>query len=105
MIETLQGMKPEFLLIAAGFAFVTVISLVSVVAEAWRKSRRDAMLFDLKREMLEREMSVEEIERVCRAAPPAALPSTIASGWNWCQAKSRLHPAPTEPGRTASPAR
>jgi ABC-type siderophore export system fused ATPase/permease subunit len=106
MIEQmLREMKPElvFVLVIVGMSLVvaTVVSLVSVVATAWRKTRRDEMIYELKREMLERGMSAEEIERVVRAEAPAfGLPSAMGVPWWSCGHKhSRRHAAPAGPAR------
>jgi hypothetical protein len=105
MLDAFQGMKQEFvfvlMIVGITAVFVTVISVISVVATAWRKSRRDEMMYELKREMLERGMSAEDIERVIRAESPTfTLPSVIATPWWGCSHKGApLHPAPTAPGR------
>ena len=50
------------------FAMITITSVVGTVMSAWKKVRRDEQEAALKHEMLRREMSVEEIERVLRAS-------------------------------------
>jgi len=49
------------------FGMVVLVVAVPVIASAWRQVAKDRADADLKRSMIERGMSVEEIERVLRA--------------------------------------
>jgi hypothetical protein len=46
-----------------------IVTLINSLAKHWRKVRESAHLTALKQSLVERGMSVEEIERVVRAAP------------------------------------
>lgn len=50
-------------LVATGVAFVAVVGIMQ-----WRKHRQNEMNFKLKQEMIQRGMSVDEIERVLKAS-------------------------------------
>jgi hypothetical protein len=56
--------NPMFLV----FAWLTITSVVATVAGVWQKVRRAQLNTTLKEEMLERGLSVEEMERVLRPA-------------------------------------
>jgi len=60
---------PDWLAHPANFFWlvVTVIVCVPVVAECWRKMRRDELNAGLKQDMIARGMSADEIERVLAA--------------------------------------
>ena len=49
------------------FGVIALVVAVSVITSAWRHVAKDRADADLKRSMIERGMSVEEIERVLRA--------------------------------------
>lgn len=63
MHELLQN--PAFIF----WGSITLISVVPVVAHYWYKLRRHEIEADLKREMIERGMSADEIQRVLDARP------------------------------------
>jgi hypothetical protein len=46
------------------------VPIVAIVAEAWRKVEQARSQNDLKRSMVERGMSANDIERVIAAQPP-----------------------------------
>jgi hypothetical protein len=68
-----------FMVIAGGW----IIPLtVSVIAKNWRKARESEQLAFLKQSMIERGMSVEEIERVINAGMPGSKPPEVKnSSW------------------------
>jgi hypothetical protein len=49
------------------FGAIVLVVAVPVIASAWRQVAKDRADADLKQSMIERGMSVEEIERVLRA--------------------------------------
>lgn len=55
------------------FAMIVIPSVVATIARAWQKVRRAEQEAALKQDMLQRGLSVEEIERVLRASaqPPS----------------------------------
>jgi hypothetical protein len=71
------GMTFDTLLLAAGdtevaisgivFGTGLIIAITAIIAGTWGKTRRASENAQLKALMLQRGMSVEEIERVCRA--------------------------------------
>jgi hypothetical protein len=62
------------------FAMITITSVVGTVASAWKKMRRDEQETALKQEMLRREMSVEEMERVLRLGAKPARENEVGAG-------------------------
>jgi len=49
------------------FSMIVLIVAIPTIAKAWRQIAKDRVDADLKRSMIERGMSVEEIERVLKA--------------------------------------
>lgn len=82
MLE-LFGKRPEFLFLISMFLCGTLIALTAIVVYNWRRVRQTELEASLKQDMLNRGLSVDDIERVLRAssAPPAeqtpAKPETI----------------------------
>jgi hypothetical protein len=60
---------PDWLTNTTNFFWLAVVVIVClpVVAECWRKMRKDELDADLKQEMVARGMSADEIERVLAA--------------------------------------
>jgi hypothetical protein len=61
-----------FMVIAGGWIIPVT---VSAIAKNWRKARESEQLALLKQSMIERGMSVEEIERVINAGMPGNKPA------------------------------
>jgi hypothetical protein len=82
MLAEVWGFQGEQLLVGACFLLgilgVIVVAITKLVADYARKSRRDDMEATLKMEMIQRNMSVDEIERVLAAKmdPSKAAGST-----------------------------
>jgi len=66
-----SGQRWLLVVVAMGCAMGLVISLVSIVMSVIGGMQRHRAELELKREMLERGMSAEEIERVIAASKPA----------------------------------
>jgi hypothetical protein len=65
------------------FASITITSVVATVAQAWQKVRRTEQEAVLKQEMLQRGLSVEEMERLLRTTstgPRVAAKLPVAAG-------------------------
>jgi hypothetical protein len=94
MMSLLRQLEPEMffvlLIVGGSLAAATVISLASVAMVTWRKSRRDDLVFQLKREMLEQGMSADDIAKVIAAGPPAPVWASPAAWPSWgCGHKKR----------------
>jgi hypothetical protein len=63
---------PELLIPLAAIVCGAIVGLVAIIAHQWRAVRRTEMELALKQDMLNRGLSVEEIERILRASgtPP-----------------------------------
>lgn len=72
-----MGLDPNqrwlLLVVGMGCAMGLVISLVSIVMNSIGRMQRHRAELELKREMLDRGMSAEEIERVIAASKPVRL--------------------------------
>jgi hypothetical protein len=88
MLAEVWGFRGDDLLIGTcflvGILGVIVVAVTKLVADYSRKSRRDDMEATLKMEMIQRNMSVDEIERVLAAKmdPAKAAGSTDAARRN-----------------------
>jgi hypothetical protein len=68
-----------FMVIAGGWIIPVT---ASAIAKNWRKARESEQLALLKQSMIERGMSVEDIERVINAGMPGSKPSEEkSSSW------------------------
>jgi hypothetical protein len=98
MNELIAKMQPgEFIglvAIVSGVLAGIIIPSVLIVTLYLRNSRRDSMEYDLKREMLDRGMSADDIERVIRVGvtemeqSPWTHWSKAASNWGCAKGKS-----------------
>jgi hypothetical protein len=90
--DTLQGIDPEkrfvLIMVALGCAVGVILGLAGMIIGAMNTSQRRRMEMEMKRDMIERGMSAEEIERVieCTAPPDDATDRWIAS---WCKRKEK----------------
>lgn len=69
--------------VAVVVTFISIaggVAIISVVAVQWRKTRVAAYNARLKQIMIERGMSVEEIERVIAAGVPRSDPKALHKG-------------------------
>jgi hypothetical protein len=76
--------RPELLIPTVSVICGTVIALSAILASQWRKVRQTEIEVALKRDMLNRGLSTDEIERVLRASahtppPPPEKPETITN--------------------------
>ena len=78
------GTDQRFALTIIGIGCVTlvVIVLVSVLTTHWHKVKSDQIEADLKREMLDRGMTADEIQKVIEATPQSGLDRWMGS---WCK--------------------
>jgi hypothetical protein len=80
MLDSLAR-HPEYLIPLTAILGGTLIAVVAILATQWRMGRRTDQENDLKRDMLGRGMSAEDIERVLRAssgASPPAAPDPVS---------------------------
>ena len=62
--------NPDTAGIVCVFGMIVLCVAIPVIASTWRQAAKDRVDADLKRSMIERGMSVEEIERVLAAKSP-----------------------------------
>lgn len=86
-MNALDGMRPELLIpvVAIVGGMLTAVLIVGTISVTiyLRISRRDQMDYDLKREMVDRGMSADDIERVIKAGP--AAPGRTHSDWHYTE--------------------
>ena len=72
----------RFVLTIVGIGCVTLVSivLVSVLSTCWHRLKSDQIEADLKREMLDRGISADEIQKIIEATPQSGLDRWM-SGW------------------------
>jgi hypothetical protein len=84
MLNNVWGFRGDDLLMGVcflvGILGVIVVVVTKLVADYSRKSRRDDMEATLKMEMIQRNMSVDEIERVLAAKMDPAKAAGSADG-------------------------
>ncbi len=71
-IESITAIQPPFNMIVLVVLIVTIGSLVGGVAKQVRKFACHRQELEFKRELLDRGMGAEELERVVRARGPAS---------------------------------
>jgi hypothetical protein len=71
---------PEYLVPVAAIVCGSVVALVAVILSQWRHVRQADLEASLKRDMLERGLGVDEIERVLRASSTPAPAPAASSG-------------------------
>lgn len=64
VVESLTSRNPEMLIFWGAIALIALVPMIGYFLVEWRKHEADAAL---KRDMLQRGMSADEIERVLRA--------------------------------------
>lgn len=69
-------------IIGIGCATLVVIVLVSVLSTYWHKVKSDQIEADLKRDMLDRGMTADEIQKVIEATPQSGMDRLMGS---WCK--------------------
>lgn len=82
MSAELSQLREEHLVfigVCLGMIVLGLTAIVALVMIQWRKARRTKLSFSLKREMLERGLSVDQIERLLKAERPTLL-------HRWCGA-------------------
>ena len=74
----------RFVLTIIGMGCVTLVStvLVSVLLTCWHKLKSDQVEADLKRDMLDRGMTADEIQKVIEATPQSGFDRWMRS---WCK--------------------
>lgn len=77
------GKHPEYLIPMLLFLCGTLVAVIAIVVHNWRRVRQTELDASLKQDMLNRGLSVDDIERVLRASsvPPdqhPAKPETIS---------------------------
>jgi hypothetical protein len=74
----------RFVLTIIGIGCVTFVSvvLVSVLSTYWHKIKSDQIEADLKRDMLDRGMTADEIQKVIEATPQSGFDRFVGS---WCK--------------------
>jgi hypothetical protein len=70
---------PGILTVTFIFGGWIIVAIVSSISKSWRKIHESEHAAALKQSMIERGMSVEDIERVMRAGPPADAQETAAA--------------------------
>jgi hypothetical protein len=88
--ELFTGLSPDqrtgILIVAIGCGTAIILGVAGIIYSAFDSMHRRRMEIDLKRDMIERGMSAEEIVKVIECAPPLedATQRWIAS---WCDKK------------------
>jgi hypothetical protein len=81
-----SGWDPEhrFVVVLVGIGCLTLVLLVlgGVIAGVWGNAREKQIEADLKRDMLDRGMSAEEIQQVIEAKPKSGLDRWMNT---WCK--------------------
>ena len=74
----------RFSLVIVGIGCVTLVStvLISVLLTCWHKLKSDQVEADLKRDMLDRGMTADEIQKVIEATPQSGMDRLMGS---WCK--------------------
>ena len=74
----------RFVLTIIGMGCVTLVStvLVSVLLTCWHKLKSDQIEGDLKRDMIDRGMTADEIQKVIEATPQSGMDRLMGS---WCK--------------------
>jgi hypothetical protein len=74
----------RLVLVTIGVVFITalVLILAGILAGTWKAIKEKQIEADLKRDMLDRGMTAEEIEKVIEATPHTALDRWMGS---WCK--------------------
>jgi hypothetical protein len=68
MSEWLSQMHPALLVPILPILCGAIIAIVAIISSQWRKHRQTEMEISLKHDMLNRNFSAEEIERVVKAS-------------------------------------
>lgn len=88
MSEFLSGVDPDqkfvLVIVAMGCLTIVAIALSGILGGIWCSVRVKQTEADLKRDMLDRGMSAEEIEKVIEAAPRSGFDRWVS---DWCKKK------------------
>jgi len=79
MWQALQSMPVEKFVPGLAIGGFLLVAAIAVIAKAWRLVRRSEIEADLKREMLARGMSADEIVRVLEAGTSDTLTQRVRS--------------------------
>jgi hypothetical protein len=95
LTDVLVGIDPDkrfvLLLVLVGLAFGLVLGVAGIVSGTINSLHRRRSELDLKREMIERGMSADEIEKIIEAAAP---PEDATERWiaSWAKSKGKKCP-------------
>jgi hypothetical protein len=76
-------LDPDTLVLVLIFGGGMVVGLVGIIAHHWRRLRQTEIETEMKREMLNRGMSAEDVERVIKASASPADGEKTAARRRW----------------------